>query len=82
MILPRGRDGEDARSIVRDAKYSPMGLRGAGGSTDARFGTQDQNEYMRESISETFVVALIENKSAVEDIDAIAATEGIYMLLL
>ena len=37
---------------------------------------------MRESISETFVVALIENKSAVEDIDAIAATEGIYMLLL
>ena len=82
IIVPQVVDGEDAKSIVRDAKYSPMGLRGAGGSTDAEFGTQSRDEYIRQSISETFVAALIENQTAVEDVDAIAATEGIDMLLL
>jgi len=75
-------DKEDAQSIVRDAKYSPLGLRGAGGSTDSVYGTQAREEYIEQSIRETFIAALIENKEAVENIDAIAATEGIDMLLL
>lgn len=82
LVVPQVVDGEDAKSIVRDAKYSPMGLRGAGGSTDSVYGTQAREEYIEQSIRETFIAALIENKEAIEDIDAIAATEGIDMLLL
>ena len=70
LVVPQVVDGEDAKSIVRDAKYSPMGLRGAGGSTDSVYGTQAREEYIEESIRETFIAALIENKEAIEDIDA------------
>tara|TARA_Y100000588_G_scaffold373313_2_gene447007 strand:+ start:32368 stop:33039 length:672 start_codon:yes stop_codon:yes gene_type:complete len=82
IIVPQIIDGEDAKSIVREAKYSPIGLRGSGGSTDAGFGTQSREEYINQSINETFVAALIENPTAVEDVDAIASTEGIDILLL
>ena len=82
IIVPQVIDGEDAKSIVREAKYSPIGLRGSGGSIDASFGTQTREEYIKQSINETFVAALIENQTAVEDVDAIASTEGIDILLL
>ena len=83
-LLEAGTTGiivpHNARSIVRDAKYGPMGMRGNGGSVDADYGTVDWMEYAEHANRETLVVAQIEDKEAVEDVDAIAATEGIDVL--
>ncbi len=82
LVLPHCMSGEDARSIVREAKFSPLGMRGSGGSTDSDYGMTDRMEYLRHANSETFVAGIIEDKEAVDDVDAIAATEGIDMLLM
>ena len=82
LVLPHCMSGEDARSIVREAKFSPLGMRGSGGSTDSDYGMMERMEYFRHANSETFVAGIIEDKEAVEDVDAIAATEGIDMLLM
>ena len=82
IIVPQCKDGDDAKNIVQDAKYSPMGLRGAGGSVDADYGTTDRMKYFSDANSETIVAVIIENKEAVEDVDAIASTEGVDILLM
>ena len=82
IVVPHCMSGEDAKSIVREAKFSPLGMRGSGGSTDSDYGMMERMEYFRHANSETFVAGIIEDKEAVEDVDAIAATEGIDMLLM
>jgi 2-keto-3-deoxy-L-rhamnonate aldolase RhmA len=82
IIVPHCMGAEDAKSIVRDAKYAPLGMRGAGGSVDADYGTSDRMEYFQHANRETLVAVIIEDKEAVDEVDAIAATEGIDALLL
>ena len=82
IVVPHCKDGEDAAGIAREAKFAPIGKRGAGGSVDADYGTHDYMEYVRHANAETFVVALIEDREAIEDIDVIAGTEGIDILML
>lgn len=92
LVIPHCMGGEDARSIVREAKFSlssdsapgnyPLGMRGSGGSTDSDYGMTDRMEYLRHANSETFIAGIIEDKEAVDDVDAIAATEGIDILLM
>lgn len=82
IIVPHCMGAEDARAIVRDAKYAPLGMRGAGGSVDADYGTKDRAAYVEHANRETMVIAIIEDKEGVEDVDGIAATEGIDGILL
>ena len=82
IIVPHCMGGEDARSIVRDARFSPMGLRGSGGSSDSDYGTSDRKEYIKHANTEILIAVIIEDKEAVDDVDAIAGTEGIDILLL
>ncbi|MAE65610.1 MAG: hypothetical protein CMJ18_15180 [Phycisphaeraceae bacterium] len=82
IIAPHCLGAEDARAIVRDAKYDPVGFRGCGGSVDADYGLVDRSAYYANTLQETLVIAIIEDKEAVDEIDGIAATEGIDALLL
>ncbi len=82
IIVPHCMGGEDARSIVRDARFSPMGLRGSGGSSDSDYGTSDRSEYIKHANTEILIAVIIEDKEAVDEVDAIAGTEGIDILLL
>lgn len=82
IIVPHCMGGDDAKTIVRDAKYAPLGMRGAGGSVDADYGTKDRTAYFEHANRDTLVIVIIEDKEAVEDIDSIAATEGVDGILL
>ena len=82
LVVPHCMNGEDAKAIVRETKFSPLGLRAAGGSTDFDYGMIDRMEYFRHANAQTLIAGIIEDKEAVEDVDAIAATEGIDVLLM
>ncbi len=82
IMVPHCKNAEDARLITRDARFAPIGLRGMGGSIDTQYGMVELSEYMKHANQETLVIVMIEDKSAVEDVDEIAATEGIDVLFV
>ncbi len=81
IVVPRVRDAGQAREAVRAARYHPLGERGISGGRTTGFGTLPLIEYMAMANREVMVVAMIEDASGVEHIDAIAAVPGIDMVL-
>jgi 2-keto-3-deoxy-L-rhamnonate aldolase RhmA len=82
LLLPHVTGAADAQEFVRMAKFSPLGWRGMGGSVDNQYGSVPVPEYIEWANRETFCAVMIERKEAVEDVDAIAATEGIDLLYI
>ncbi|MGC9328920.1 MAG: HpcH/HpaI aldolase family protein [Candidatus Hinthialibacter sp.] len=83
IMVPHCMSADDARAIVRDARFYPIGLRGLDGvEASAQYGLIPTPDYMRWANQETFVVVQIEDREAVEEIDAIAEVEGIDILFV
>ena len=83
IMVPHCKSGEEAKQIARASRFSPLGMRGLDGvEASADYGLAPMAEYMAHANQETFVVVQIEDAEAVEDIDAIAATEGIDVLFI
>ena len=83
IMVPHCMGGADARVAARNARYHPVGLRGLETVlADADFGHADPHEYMAWVNRETFVAVQIEDREAVEDLDAIAATPGVDIIFL
>ena len=64
IVVPHCMGAEDAKAIVRDAKFAPVGMRGQGGGTDMDYGTTDRTEYYSHAKRETVVAVVIEDKEA------------------
>lgn len=78
VMVPMIETGEQAKALVQFAKYPPVGKRGAAfgvGHDDYKDG--DLAEKMRSANEETLLIALVETARGVENVDAIAAVEGI-----
>jgi 4-hydroxy-2-oxoheptanedioate aldolase len=76
--LPHISNAQAAREAVRAVRYAPLGDRGmAGASRASDFGTVPLAEHMARSNREITLAVMIEDLPAVDQIDAIAATEGI-----
>ncbi len=78
LLCPHVDSGEQARAIIRSAKYYPLGERGMSlrnVHTGFRGGKGD--EVTRRLNEETFIAAQVETAKAVENIEAIVAVEGI-----
>lgn len=83
IMVPHCMSAEDARGVVRDARFAPLGLRGMDGvEPSARYGLVGRKEYHEWANRETFVLLQIEDREAVEEIEAIAATPGIDVLFV
>lgn len=82
LLLPHCTGEDDAKEFVRMAKFAPFGWRGIGGSVDSRYGLTPFAEYIKQANEETFLGVMIERKEAIDDIDAIAAIEGIDILFI
>lgn len=82
VIVPHCMGAEDAKSIARDAKFHPIGMRGIGGGADIQYGMGDRQEYYEQANRETLLAVIIEDREAVDEIDAIAATEGIDIIII
>jgi 2-keto-3-deoxy-L-rhamnonate aldolase RhmA len=79
VMVPLIRDAAEARAVVAAAKYPPDGDRGFGILyVDEHEG--DVAGYMRRANDELMVIAMVETVSALDDLEAIAATPGIDVL--
>jgi len=78
VMVPMTSNREQAEAIVRYGKYAPLGQRGLGsmsGMTD--FKPRKAPEYMKEANDNTLLIAQIETREAIENIDEILSVEGI-----
>lgn len=77
IVVPVINDAADARSLVRDARFPPLGERSRGG-VRANFAFEtDGNTYSERANDEVLVLAQIETEEACANGAAIAAVEGI-----
>jgi 2-keto-3-deoxy-L-rhamnonate aldolase RhmA len=82
VIFPFTSTRELAEQAVASCKYPPLGIRGFGpGMAAARYGMSTA-DYVRFANDNVLVVVIVEQKQAVEDIDAIASVPGIDVLFI
>jgi len=78
LMIPHVSTPEKAQSLVQSVKFPPIGDRGLDGAGyDSDFILQGGENYTDEANRETFLIVQIETLEAVENADAIAATEGV-----
>lgn len=78
IMVPHVKSAEEAREIVRNAKYPPVGKRGIDmAGADSRYMLDGGKAAMEFANRETFVMIQIEDREALEELDEIAAVEGI-----
>ena len=78
LVVPHCMNAEHAREIARNTRFAPIGQRGMETvCLDADYMMADAKEYFEFANRETFVCVQIEDREAVEDIQAIAAVEGV-----
>ena len=83
IMYPRCADAAEAAEVVKWAKFPPMGKRGAdGGNADMPYGLMDLGDYIREANEQTFIVIQLEDPDAIANAEAIAAVEGVDVLML
>jgi 2-keto-3-deoxy-L-rhamnonate aldolase RhmA len=84
LHCPQVESAAHAREIVEASRYAPMGLRGNGGlgpSTDFEPPSKDF-DHRAFANSQVFVTVMFETARAFDDLDEIAAMEGIDALTL
>jgi 2-keto-3-deoxy-L-rhamnonate aldolase RhmA len=82
LVLPHVVSGEQAAGLVRHSQYVPGGRGYAGSNRAARYTTKPMADHLRDSRADTTVVAQIEDAQALQEIDAIAAVDGIDCLFV
>lgn len=91
IVVPMVHDVEEAKRIVTASKFPPQGTRGLGsGLSMEKFnpGITGQiqevslTDYYRDANSSTLVIAQVELKSALEQVEDIAKVEGIDVLFV
>jgi 4-hydroxy-2-oxoheptanedioate aldolase len=76
ILIPYVQSEEEARNAVAYTRYPPDGLRGVAGTSRAtRFGRV--KDYARRAHEELCVLVQIENRAGLENLEKIAAVEGI-----
>ena len=85
IMVPMIKDKNEAQQFVNWAKYAPIGQRGLGGSgahTSYLDASKDPARFMAKENESVLTIAQIELKEAVQNIDEIAAVNGIDALLI
>jgi 4-hydroxy-2-oxoheptanedioate aldolase len=73
----------DAKAFVSATKYPPLGERSWGPTRALTLaGIGDPKTYLREANASTVAIAMIETQTALDNVDAIAATAGIDVLFV
>lgn len=81
IMYPRCESVEEAREIVRHAKFPPLGERGFfSASPDNPYCLTPMEDYIREANEQTVLLAQVESPNAVRQARAMAEVEGIDML--
>lgn len=82
VMVPYVNTAEEAAHAAQCCRFSPNGLRGVAQSTRAaQFGLEFDN-YLAEADDNVLTIVQIETPEAVENVEAIAAVEGVDMLFV
>jgi 4-hydroxy-2-oxoheptanedioate aldolase len=85
IMVPMISTPEEAQKLVKWSRYTPIGNRGLGSNgelTDFAGMGGDAPTFMKRQNELTLAIAQIETAEAIKNIDAIAAVEGIDVLLI
>jgi 4-hydroxy-2-oxoheptanedioate aldolase len=83
IIAPMINSAADARAFAAAAKYPPIGERSWGPHRATMLaGIADQSTYLREANDHVITLAMIETRTALDNLDAITDTPGIDGLFL
>ena len=83
IMYPRCDGVEEAREVVRWAKFAPLGQRGFDGAgADVPYCMTPMDEYIGQANAQTFVLIQLEEPKALEQAEAIAALPGVDMIML
>ena len=83
IMYPRCDSAEEAREVVKWAKFAPLGKRGFDGAgPDVPYLLTPMGRYLREANEQTFVIIQVEEPHAVDRAEEIAAVPGVDMLML
>lgn len=82
--IPHTNTAEEVLQAVRSVKYPPLGIRGAGSTSRAadyglRLGSAD---YFAEANRQTLAIPMVEEITAVENVDEIVKVEGLQALFI
>lgn len=81
IMVPHVMNLDDARSVVRDTRFHPIGRRPIdGGNADGAYTALPLAEYLRRANEERFLIVQIEDPEVMDDLEAIAGLDGIDML--
>ena len=76
LLIPYVSSAEEAKAAVAHTRYPPAGVRGVAGTTRAtRFGRI--KDYAKRAHEEICVLVQVETQSAVDNIEAICAVDGV-----
>lgn len=81
IVFPRIRSAAAAREAVRLCHFEPHGQRGLNATWHSGYGRDDLLSTLEVVRRQTLVVAMIEDQTGLDDVDAIAAVDGIDVLL-
>jgi 4-hydroxy-2-oxoheptanedioate aldolase len=83
FMIPRVRSVAYLETVVENVKFPPVGKRGLDGvNADADFGLLDVEGYIQRANTETFIVAQIEDREALEILDGIAAVPEVDVIFI
>jgi 2-keto-3-deoxy-L-rhamnonate aldolase RhmA len=85
VMVPMIKNAAEAQLLANWAKFAPIGERGLGGSgahTNYLDAAKDPQSFMEQANDEILTIAQIELAEAVDNIDAIAAVDGVDALLI
>lgn len=77
VLVPHVRNAAIAAEVARSARFGASGRGYAGSTRQGGFTARNMPVFLDESASEVVVIAQIEDPEALEQVDAITATEGI-----
>lgn len=81
IMVPHIMSADDARQVVRQTRFHPLGRRPLdGGGADAAFCMVPVDQYIRHANHQRFVVVQIEDPEPMADLETIAQIPGIDML--
>jgi len=76
LLIPYVQNAEEAQAAVAHTRYPPAGVRGVAGTTRAtRFARV--HDYFARAAEETCVLVQVETQSGLDNLEAIAAVEGV-----
>jgi len=83
LMIPGSETAEQLQTVINYSKYAPMGERGVSLSRPhSGYGVPNSKEYMESSNKRTMIIAQIESRKGIENIDEILSVDGVDAALL